>query len=129
MASADDITRMVEPGSLEYGDRQALKGKLETALAQGGGGGGVPQPGPTASTGGATNPMSRMLGKPSDSELPVTDGLSVGPGAGPGRSPSALAESPRIGKLRMIALEAKSPLLRYYARLALRTEIRNLYGR
>lgn len=128
MPSADNITRAIEPGSLPYGDRKKLGETLKQTGGGGGGGGGVPQPGPTASSGGIPNPVQRLLDGGYSSDLPVTDGLAQGPGAGPARRPSAMAENPRIGKLRMIALEAKSPLLRYYARIALRTEMKNLNG-
>lgn len=123
MANADEIMRTVEPGSLPQGERQAMASRLQQALPKPGGGGGAPTSQAPASSGGAPNPLSRLLGGGYSSDLPVTDGLSVGPGAGPARSAIAAAESPKIGQLRMVALEAKSPLVRYHARMALRREV------
>lgn len=128
MPSADDIMRTVEPGSLPQGDRQKMASQLQQALGSAGGGPPVPAAQPPVSGGGVPSPLSRLLGGGGSSDLPVTDGLSVGPGAGPSLGPVASAENPLIGKLRVIAMEASSPLVRYQARTALRREMKKLHG-
>ncbi len=122
--SADDISRSIEPGSTEYGDRDALAGRIQDAL--GGGAGGAPAPGaqvtPSAPQGGGMDPMQRLLGGAHSTDMPATSGMSVGPGSS-GQA-TAMADSPRIEKLRSIATGAKSPYLRQLARDALRREIK-----
>jgi hypothetical protein len=124
MPSASDISDTIQPGSLEYGERQAVAGRLQEALPtlQGGTSSSAVAPGAPA-PGAPQDPMQRLLGGGFSSDLPVTDGLSLGPGAGPPTSSVAMAESPTIGKLRLIAMQASSPLLRHYARTALRREL------
>jgi len=124
MASGSDIARTIEPGSLEYGDRQAITGRLQDSISaiQGGGPPSAPAPGAPA-PGPAVDPLARLLGGKYSSDLPVTDGLSVGPGAGPALPGGGVASSPLVEKLRIIATEANSPLLRQYARAQLRREI------
>lgn len=125
MPSADDIARTIEPGSLEQGDRQAVASQLQQAIPslQGQGSPSGPAPGAPA-PGAPTDPMARLLNGGYGSDLPVTDGLSVGPGAGPSSAAQGIASSPLIERLRLVATEAKSPLLRQQARQALRREIR-----
>lgn len=124
MVSASDISRTIEPGSLEYGDRQAMSNNLQQALPalQGGASPSGPAPGAPA-PGAAQDPLARLLGGKFSSDLPPTDGLSVGPGAGPPSTGAGIASSPLIEKLRLIATEASSPLLRQHARAALRREV------
>jgi hypothetical protein len=119
VASADDIARTIEPGSLPQGDRQAFAANLQQALAGSQQAGpSVPPPGP-----GGADPLGDELGfldSETISDKPVTAGLSVGPGGGP--APTTV-DSPKIEKLRAIALGARSPVLRQMARDALRAEI------
>lgn len=125
MPSASDIASTIEPGSLEYGDRQAVAGRLQETIPdlQGGASPSGPAPGAPA-PGAAQDPLARLLGGKYSSDLPPTDGLSVGPGAGPPSTGQGIASSPMIEKLRLIATQANSPLLRQYARQALRREIK-----
>jgi hypothetical protein len=125
MPNADQISRTIEPGSLPQGDRQVVKDRLQQSLSslQGGGAPSAPASGAPAS-GGPQDPLARLLGGKFSSDLPPTDGLSVGPGAGPASTGVAIASSPLIDKLRLIATEASSPLLRAYARASLRREIK-----
>lgn len=112
--------RAIEPGSTEYGQRQVL----EEGLAQVGGGvgaGGPPAPaaGPPPLTI-PEDPIGALLsgevsGNPN---LPITDGLSVGDGAGPMTNDPMLGN--RASRLRMIAEEASSPMVRAAARNELR---------
>lgn len=126
MANADDIMSTLEPGSTDYGDRQVLTNQLQEALAS------SQQQGPMVPAG--TPPPPEPGGSELDyldaehsSDLPVTDGLSVGPGASP---PSVNpTDSPKIEKLRLIATGARSPVLRHMARNALKAEIRRGAGR
>jgi len=124
MPSASDISSTIEPGSLEYGDRQVVANRLQQAIPslQGGATPSGPAPGAPA-PGAPQDPLARLLGGAYSSDLPPTDGLSVGPGAGPPSTGAGIASSPLIEKLRLIATEASSPLLRTYARASLRREI------
>ena len=122
-ASPSDVARSIEPGSTESGERGPLAADIQSNL-QGLAGAG-PSLGPEATSPdiGGIDPIQKLLdGETSD--LPVTDGMDVGPGAGPGTGLDAVKQSPRVQKLRMIALGAKSPVLRQFARNALRAEIR-----
>ena len=129
MVSASDISRTIEPGSLEYGDRAAVTDRLQQALPtlQQGTGSSAVAPGAPA-PGSPVDPMKRLLEGGYKSDLPVTDGLSMGPGAGPPTTGVAMAESPMIAKLRLVAMQAESPLLRHYARTALRRELKRNVG-
>jgi hypothetical protein len=124
MPSASDISRTIEPGSLDYGNRQVVANRLQETIPalQGGSVPSAPAPGAPA-PGGPQDPIARLLSGGYSSDLPPTDGLSVGPGAGPASTGVGIASSPLIEKLRLIATEASSPLLRTYARASLRREI------
>lgn len=122
-AGSELTSAAIAPGSTEYGDRQKLEGSLSAIVGQGGGG--APAPG---GGGGAPGPIvpedalgALMGGQVSPGgDMPLTDGLSVGPGAGP----AAQQEDPLLGdranRLRMIASEAASPQLRALARSELK---------
>jgi hypothetical protein len=113
-ASADDIARSIEPGSTEYGDRQVVSDRIQQIVGQ--------AQAPARPTPGAASSRAqdRLAGGPV-SDLPVTDGLSVGPGAGPTQAP-VIANTPRVEQLRVVAANARSPRLRALARDLLRAE-------
>jgi hypothetical protein len=116
-----DMQRSIEPGSLAQGDRQGLEDNLSAALTQQETAAGPP---PAAGGGAMTIPEdplgALMSGEVSgNSELPMTDGLSVGPGAGaPGANDPML--SSRAERVRQLATEASSPNIRAAARNELR---------
>lgn len=115
---------------MEYGQRQAF----EAALSQSGIGqqtgpqGPMPGAAPTGGGIGApSNPLDPLLsGELAGSNAPLTEGLSVGPGAGP-VGDVGIADS-TVQRLRMVASQARSPVLRQLARDALRTTIRERRG-
>lgn len=117
MPSADDISRSIEPGSTEYGDRQVVEDRIRQISAQA-------QAAPPSKDGSkARSAIDRTLGGPV-SDQPITAGLSVGPGAGPSTQP--VVAGPRVEKLRILAQEARSPRLRALARDLLRAEARKV---
>jgi hypothetical protein len=118
--TARDLSAAIEPGSLPYGARQQLEANLPQALA-----GGAPEEGGGGELGGPVaipeDPIGALLSgevEP-DQEGPVTEGLSVGLGAGPFSEPDEMMSS-RAEKLRMLAQEASSPLIQQAARNELR---------
>lgn len=119
-ATASDLAKAIQPGSIPQGQRAPL----EAGLGQAVGGGTAPDPSVAAGAvaappGGPNDPIAALLGggvKPGGDTLPLTDGLSVGPGA----VPPSQAEDPRIVKLQQIATQASSPVLRALARNGLR---------
>ena len=113
-ASADDVARSIEPGSTEFGDRQVIEDQIGQIM---GNAASPSAPAPGAASSGALN----RLGQGAVSDKPVTDGLSVGPGAGPAQT-TQIADSPRIEQLRIVAANARSPRLRALARDLLRVE-------
>jgi len=115
-ATATDLAGAIAPGSTEYGDRQALEGGLSAAVpgSTGGGGGGTPPP---AALPDASNPLGALLGGDVGGDnLPVTDGLSVGAGAG------TADDGMGSERARWTALwqQAQSPQLKRLARAKLR---------
>ncbi len=114
-ASADQIRKSIEPGSVPHGDRAPLEAGISQNV-----GAGVPTP-PSADGPGAlpspSNPMSALLGGEitPESAGPLTEGLSVGPGGG-GDIPDSKKE-----RLKAIAEFAESPTVRGMARVALRS--------
>lgn len=128
MPTADELRRAIEPGSTAYGDRQVLEQGLSDVaqnMDQGG-------PAPVASGGaagpaippGPDDPLSMLLGGDLEPEaVPLTDGLSVGPGRGAPEAENPWTDS-YTERLRAIAQFAKSPLLRSQARAALRFRVR-----
>jgi len=119
--NADDISRTIEPGSLDQGDRQVVAQQLQTAIGPQTG----PQPGSAPAPAGApgADELSRLLDGGHSSDLPVTDGLSLGPGKGPASAAGLRSDSPKVKKLRLLALGASSPVLRQMARDALRAAL------
>ncbi len=113
MPNASDISDSIEPGSLEYGDRQVVTERIQQASNQ------RSQP---ATPGAATAAAQGRLASGPVSDLPVTDGLSVGPGAN-GLPANAVAESPDVQKFRLLALNARNPVIRKLARDALRATL------
>jgi hypothetical protein len=132
--SGDQMGRALEPGSIEYGKKE----QLVQQLGQLGGGGrrppgpARPQAGVPAGGGGDDDFFSLLAGgevAPPEG-MPVTDGLSVGPGAGPAVPAATSVPSAMEDRLRLVALNARSPMLRAMARNALRRQVtRRLYGR
>jgi len=119
-ASPSESIAAIEPGSTEYGDRATLEaGLTELGGGAGVGPGGSPAPGatPLPATG---DPLGELMGGgvPGNPNLPLTDGLSVGPGAGPAVEDPML--STRAERIRVIATSAESPMLRAAARAQLR---------
>lgn len=132
MARASDMTKAIQPGSTEYGDRQKLAAGIMSTMGAGGGGGmpgggpGGMMPEPVPSP---MEPIGAMLGEYGpedfgDPNEPLTAGLSHGPGVGP-----AGEVIPPISdlhsKLLAVAQYAKTPHLRMQARMALRRLVRN----
>ena len=119
--TAREMQRSISPGSTEYGERQVLEEGLASVAGGGdtGSSGGGSVPAPTHPARG--NPLSDLIAgniNP-DSQEPVTAGLSVGPGDGPSRAPSAINSD--IGmKLQAVAKHAASPVLRRLAQDRLR---------
>ena len=116
MPSADDINRSIEPGSTEYGDRQVIEDRIAQSLQMGDV---SRQPTPPGAVSGRA--QSRLASGPV-SDKPITDGLSVGPGAGPNKA--TMTEAPELEKYRLIAQNARNPYLRHLARSALRANMR-----
>lgn len=118
----------IEPGSTEYSTRD----DLEAGLAQVGGGappvmgGGAPSPTSTVPDQG--DPFADMLGgiiQPD--KIPLTSGLSVGPGAGPaGIQPSSPTDNDLGHKLKLLATQSTSPTLRRLAQARLRRMYRGV---
>ncbi len=123
-ATADDLRRNIEPGSIPFGQRQGLEQNLGQ-LGQSASPAAVRSP-MDAELGIPSNPLDSLLGGdiPVDSDE-VTAGLSVGPGPGPGQGPP----DSRTERLRMVAAQARSPLLRELARRALASTVRTRRGR
>jgi len=119
MAAGSDLTQAaIQPGSTEYGERQNLEQGLSSAMGAPPAGPGGPSPAtPVAPL--PDNPLGALLGgEISGDNLPVTDGLSIGPGAGPATEHPMM--SSRAQRLRSLATEAASPVARAAARRALR---------
>lgn len=110
VASASQIAKSVTPGSIPQGGRQQLAGNLQSALAGGGGGA-------------KTQALGALRSGTGKSPLPITDGLSVGPGTTP-MPDIAQGPTDRVRKLQLLATSAKTPHLRAMARNALRRETR-----
>lgn len=113
MPSASDISDSIAPGSTEYGDRQVIEDRIQQAAVQ------SPTPRVPGQASGAT--QDRLSAGPV-SELPVTDGLSVGPGTGPVRA-AGVEQGQTPEQLRLIATNARNPVIRKLARDALRANL------
>ncbi len=121
-----DSQRAIEPGSTESGDRATLEQGLSEVLAQGGGG-----PAPQAPAAGnvsiPSDPVGGLLsGEVRGDQLPTTDGLSVGPGAGNAEDGTPVLEGGRVDGLRDLAENSSVPGIRQAARNELRRMARRL---
>ncbi len=115
-ASADDVTRSIEPGSVPSGERGPMEDRIKQAMATQ----------PTAPAPGAASGRGMdKLGQGAVSERPITDGLSLGPGVG-AEGQKELPATNRIDTLRLIAKEARTPRLRALARDMLRAAVKQL---
>ena len=123
-ATAGDLANSIEPGSTEYGDRQVLEQGLAAAVPGNAGGPDPAAAAPPAPVDGLGDPLGALLGGSVDPQGggAITDGLSVGPGTGPGGV--SQQQDPRLTRLQQLAQHAKSPLLRASAR----NELRRLTG-
>lgn len=104
-AGIDKTQKAIEPGSTPYGERGNLEANISQGMSPGAAPGapGVSPPGVGAPT--PTDPIGALLsGEIKGDNLPVTEGLSVGPGSGPPEQDPMM--STRAQKLRMIATEA-----------------------
>lgn len=119
MAATKDQMGAATTG-MDYG----AKGQFMSAL-QGPGGSPAPQPQgtpPPAGVGvppGPNDPMGMLLSgavAPTTQE-PLTSGLSVGPGPGPTVAPTVPDDV--VERLRLVAMHAKTPVLRAMARAAI----------
>ena len=115
MPNASDIADSIEPGTTEYGDRQVIEERMQQASSQA-------QASAPARTGATASAAQSRLASGPVSDLPVTDGLSVGPGSSPqtARNP---ATDPQLEKYRLLAMNARSPVLRKLARNALQASV------
>jgi len=119
MATASQLQASIEPGSTEFGDRARLEQGLAAVSgagqpAQGRPGVGAPPQGGLPDSG---DPISALLAGKGASDLPVTEGMSVGPGGGPmGAEP----DLDLVQKLEALAVGARTPALRVAARQSLR---------
>jgi hypothetical protein len=121
-----DTQRAIEPGSTESGDRATLEQGLSEVLAQGGGGA-APQPPAAGGVGIPSDPVAGLLnGDVSGDQLPTTDGLSVGPGAGGAQDGTPVLEGARADGLRDLAENSSVPGIRQAARNELRRMARRL---
>lgn len=119
-ASPSQLISAIEPGSTDYGDRQTLEAGLAASSPDG-----APAPDPAAAAvappvdaGG--DPLSALLSgavNPGGSG-PLTSGLSVGPGAGPMGQLGQV--DPKEERLRQVATQSQSPVVRALARNELR---------
>jgi hypothetical protein len=108
----------IAPGSTEYGERKNLEAGLSQAMGSAGNPTSGAQPAsPVAPL--PDNPLGALLsGEIPGDNTPVTDGLSIGPGAGPQNQHPMMSD--RAQRLRTVATEAASPVARAAARRALR---------
>lgn len=122
MTTRDTAKRAIVPGSLPYGERTGFEAAIDRTL--GGTRGAAPASvSPPAGVGAVLprrTPLDFLLkSKVFKTSLPVTAGLSVGPGPGPSMDLSGLPLD-RMARLQEIALNARSPVLRSHARILLR---------
>lgn len=117
MATAEELTHSIAPGSMPYGERDDLEeGLSQIATGSDPLQAGAPGAPPVTAEGDLT-PEDVLTNGEAVSELPITSGLSVGPGPGPFGGINA---TPEQVKLREVALTADSALVRHMATLALR---------
>ena len=114
-ASADDLQKSIQPGSVPSGERDDLEAGLAQAVGGGAGAAPTAPPGGASSFPSMSSPLGAMLsGEVKQDGLPLTDGLSNGPGAGPSRG-NPVMQSPEAVKLRSLAEHSKTPLVRALA--------------
>lgn len=122
-ATKDQMGRTV---SMDYGQKGQFMSALQGPGSGGAQGGG---PAPAAPPAGVapspTDPLGMLLGGalgpgPGD---PVTAGLSVGPGGGPTTAPAVTDDV--VERLRLVAQNAKTPMLRSMARAALLRRVKS----
>ncbi len=125
MATASGMEAAIEPGSVPYGERQGLEEALgglgQTVSMPGAGPMGAP---PMDDFMVPQDPMDMMMGGDIAPEGDLTAGLSRGLGSGPAQEieiPDSTVE-----RLRIVALYARSPVLRMLAARALRGSVAEL---
>jgi hypothetical protein len=124
-ATKDQMRRSIDVGSLPFGQRQAFESSLGEVGAATPAPVGARQPTPGNDLGIPGNPLDPMLaGDVSPSQDPLTSGLSVGPGPGPVGSGVAPISDDSVERLRIVAMNAASPVLRNMARRALRGTVK-----
>ncbi len=113
MPSASDISDSISPGSTEYGDRQVVEDRIQQVV----------QAEPAGHVAGSsTAGAMAKLGQGPQSDLPITDGLSLGPGAGPPQD-ATIEGGANIDKFRLIAANGRNPVIRKMARDAIRAHL------
>ena len=128
MATASEAVKAIEPGSTASGDRQTLEAGLGSVLGEDSSGqGGGPPPAPGA--GGLTipeDPIGALLsGEASGNpDIPLSDGLSLGPGAGAPDNIHPAMKTSRANRVRDLAMNASTPMIRQAARNELRRMMR-----
>jgi hypothetical protein len=113
MVNADQISKSISPGSTEYGDRQVVGDRIAQVMQQ------TKKPATSPPGAASQGGLDKLKAGPV-SDLPVTSGLSVGPGAGATLDP--MANMPEVEKLRILATNGRSPRMRALARDALRAK-------
>lgn len=124
----EQMSGSIEPDSLEYGARDDLEAGLPAAMPQPTAGA-APETGAGAIAfeGPGEDPFELMLGAEEGNNIPITEGLSVGPGAGPAARGLPPLDS-MDQRLKLVATGARSPVLRAMARNALRRRLRERSG-
>ena len=116
MATADQLRKSIEPGSIPHGGRAGLEQNLGELPSTGATQPAQPAVGGAAPSG--ADPLGAILGgevNPGGQNVPLTDGLSVGPGqGGPADIPSEKNQ-----RLALLAKASRSPQIRAAARLAM----------
>ena len=121
MANANDIAAAVTPGSMPYGERQKFAGSLQQAMPGGTGQGPPSPPGlPPIVPQKDMGPLDVLTQGVHSSADPVTAGLTVGPGRTPAAPGAPLLDQDKMSRLRDIAMNARTPVLRNAARQLLR---------
>lgn len=119
-ANADTTKKAIAPGSIPFGERQGVEAGLEAVLGGGGEGQAPPSVPRISSDDPFSSPMAALEGKGGfESNLPITAGLSVGPGPGPMPGLNDMPV-PVVQRLQDVALHAKTPHIRQMALIALR---------
>lgn len=120
-ATKDQMGRTV---SMDYGQKGQFMDALQGPGSGSATGGAGPAAGAPAVAPGPDDPLGLMLGGAiPPSGQPLTEGLSVGPGAGPVQTPAVTDDI--VERLRMVAMHAKTPTLRAMARAALHRRIKS----